>query len=247
MYPDSKTFVDKKLLYPEQVVIDRYNQMKNQTPNPSTNQLKTFIDQNFADDHQESWEPPDFKLYPQLIKSISDPVFQKFALNLNQIWKELGQKVKDEVRLNPDRHTILYMPNGFIKVRLIAFYALRKECRFPILFIYLGTFFFVFSPQAGGRFREMYYWDSYWIVRGLLLSDMYDTARGIVENMLYLVRTYGYMPNGNRKYYLQRSQPPLLIQMAATYHSVTKDNQFIFDNLRVSVLKPCFCKRNYLT
>lgn len=79
----------------------------------------------------------------------------------------------------------------------------------------------------------MYYWDSYWVIRGLLLCDMYDTARGIIENMVYLVKQYGHMPNGNRKYYLQRSQPPLLIQMAATYHSASKNDKFIEDNLRV--------------
>lgn len=79
----------------------------------------------------------------------------------------------------------------------------------------------------------MYYWDSYWIIRGLLLCDMYQTAKGMIENMLWLVRIYGHMPNGSRKYYLQRSQPPLLIQMAATYHSCTKDHAFIRDNLKV--------------
>ena len=88
--------------------------------------------------------------------------------------------------------------------------------------------------QAGGRFREMYYWDSYWILRGLLLCDMAETARGIVENIIWLVKLYGHMPNGSRKYYLQRSQPPLLIQMAATYHSWTKDDNFIKTNIKVS-------------
>lgn len=79
----------------------------------------------------------------------------------------------------------------------------------------------------------MYYWDSYWIIRGLLLCDMHNTARGIIENLLWLVKLYGHMPNGSRKYYLQRSQPPLLIQMAATYHSWTKDDNFIKANLKV--------------
>lgn len=79
----------------------------------------------------------------------------------------------------------------------------------------------------------MYYWDSYWVIRGLLLCDMYETVRGIIENMIYMVHLYGHMPNGNRKYYLQRSQPPLLIQMAACYHSVTKDDDFIRTNLPV--------------
>ena len=81
----------------------------------------------------------------------------------------------------------------------------------------------------------MYYWDSYWVIRGLLLCDMFDTARGIVENMLFLVKQYGHMPNGNRKYYLQRAQPPFLIQMAAAYHSASGDDEFIRHYLQVGV------------
>ena len=66
---------------------------------------------------------------------------------------------------------------------------------------------------AGGRFREPYYWDSAFIVRGLLVSGMHDTAAGVVRNLLYLCKTYGFVPNGGRAYYLTRSQPPMLSDM----------------------------------
>ena len=65
----------------------------------------------------------------------------------------------------------------------------------------------------GGRFRESYYWDSYWIVLGLLACDMKDTARGLVQNLLDDVADFGFVPNGGRVYYLNRSQPPLLSEM----------------------------------
>jgi len=65
----------------------------------------------------------------------------------------------------------------------------------------------------GGRFRESYYWDSYWIVLGLLACDMTLTAKGLVQNLLDDVSTYGFVPNGGRIYYLNRSQPPLLSDM----------------------------------
>jgi len=65
----------------------------------------------------------------------------------------------------------------------------------------------------GGRFRESYYWDSYWIVLGLLACDMTSTAKGLVQNLLDDVSTYGFVPNGGRIYYLNRSQPPLLSDM----------------------------------
>ena len=67
----------------------------------------------------------------------------------------------------------------------------------------------------GGRFREAYYWDSLWAVLGLLECGMVGTARGLVANLLACVRTHGFVPNGLRRYYLNRSQPPMLPQMVA--------------------------------
>lgn len=63
---------------------------------------------------------------------------------------------------------------------------------------------------AGGRFREVYYWDTYWIVKGLLACDMKASAMDSVENLLWLVKYVGFVPNANRVYYVNRSQPPLL-------------------------------------
>src|SRR5262249_17199995 len=63
----------------------------------------------------------------------------------------------------------------------------------------------------GGRFNEMYGWDSYWIVLGLLRDNHFDLAKGMVENCFYQIENYGAkILNANRTYYLQRSQPPLL-------------------------------------
>jgi alpha,alpha-trehalase len=76
---------------------------------------------------------------------------------------------------------------------------------------------------AGGRFREYYYWDSYWIIEGLLVSGMLNTTRNILLNMLDLVDQIGFMPNGGRIYYLDRSQPPLLTQMVAKYFEASHD------------------------
>lgn len=65
----------------------------------------------------------------------------------------------------------------------------------------------------GGRFRECYYWDTYWTILGLLACDMLESAMGAVRNLLYLVNVVGFVPNGNRTYYLGRSQPPMLGEM----------------------------------
>nr|XP_022907571.1 trehalase-like [Onthophagus taurus] len=83
----------------------------------------------------------------------------------------------------------------------------------------------------GGRFHEIYYWDTYWIVNGLLISEMYHTARGLIDNLIYMVRVYGFVPNGGRIYYAQRSQPPLLIPMAAKYVQYTNDLAWLKKNI----------------
>jgi len=66
----------------------------------------------------------------------------------------------------------------------------------------------------GGRFNEMYGWDSYFIILGLLQDGRVELARSIVENFVYEVTHYGAVLNANRTYYLTRSQPPFLTSMA---------------------------------
>jgi len=65
----------------------------------------------------------------------------------------------------------------------------------------------------GGRFNEMYGWDSYFIIRGLLAQGRVELARGMVENFFFEIEHYGAILNANRTYYLSRSQPPFLSSM----------------------------------
>ncbi|MEO6454912.1 MAG: alpha,alpha-trehalase TreA [Ginsengibacter sp.] len=65
----------------------------------------------------------------------------------------------------------------------------------------------------GGRFREIYYWDSYFTMQGLAVSNRYDLIESMIDNFKYLIDTYGHIPNGNRSYYLSRSQPPYFALM----------------------------------
>ena len=65
----------------------------------------------------------------------------------------------------------------------------------------------------GGRFDEVYYWDSYFIMLGLVASGRYDLANDELKNFAALIDRYGHIPNGNRTYYLSRSQPPFFSQM----------------------------------
>jgi alpha,alpha-trehalase len=65
----------------------------------------------------------------------------------------------------------------------------------------------------GGRFRELYYWDSYFTMLGLARSGRHDLVEHMVHDFAYLIDTYGHVPNGTRSYYLSRSQPPFFFAM----------------------------------
>lgn len=72
----------------------------------------------------------------------------------------------------------------------------------------------------GGRFREVYYWDSYFTMLGLAESGHWDKISDMVDNFAYEIDTFGHIPNGNRSYYLSRSQPPffsLMVELLATH------------------------------
>ena len=76
----------------------------------------------------------------------------------------------------------------------------------------------------GGRFREIYYWDSYFTMLGLKESGEVELIENMVKNFAYLIDTYGHIPNGNRSYYISRSQPPFFSLMVELLASMKGDN-----------------------
>ncbi len=67
----------------------------------------------------------------------------------------------------------------------------------------------------GGRFRELYYWDSYFTMLGLARSGRQDLVEDMIADFGSLIERYGHIPNGTRNYYLSRSHPPFFYMMAA--------------------------------
>ena len=65
----------------------------------------------------------------------------------------------------------------------------------------------------GGRFQEIYYWDSYFTIEGLLAAGRSDLAKSMIDNFAHLINTKGFIPNGTRDYFLTRSQPPFFGMM----------------------------------
>ena len=82
-------------------------------------------------------------------------------------------------------------------------------------------------PCPEGTFQEMYYWDTFFTNEGLLKDGRTDLALGNVENVMYLVNKYGYMPNGSRTWYLNRSQPPYLAWMVESVFERTCDTLWL--------------------
>ncbi len=83
----------------------------------------------------------------------------------------------------------------------------------------------------GGRFNEMYGWDSFFIQVGLLRDGDLSLAKDMADNFLYEVANYGKVLNANRTYYLTRSQPPFLTQMVLGVYKKTHDRKWLEDAL----------------
>lgn len=79
----------------------------------------------------------------------------------------------------------------------------------------------------GGRFREVYYWDSYFTMLGLRVSGRNETIRHMVDNFSYMIETIGHIPNANRTYYIGRSQPPFYSLMIGLLAQVYGTGVFI--------------------
>ena len=124
--------------------------------------------------------------------------------------------------------SVLYLPAGFAEPS--ALQTLSGDCKvrvehLPVPIHQLGEINtsnidppgLLYLPNKyvvpGGRFNEMYGWDSYFIIRGLLRAGRVDLARGMVDNFFFEIENYGAMLNANRTYYLTRSQPPFLSSM----------------------------------
>ena len=134
-------------------------------------------------------------------------------------------------------NSVMYLPADFHEPTALT--ALQKQCKFEVKhlpavihhpgevdadslnppgLLYLENKYVV----PGGRFNEMYGWDSYFIIRGLVRDGRLDLARGMVENFFFEIEHYGNVLNANRSYYLSRSQPPFLTSMIFSVYDSEK-------------------------
>ena len=135
------------------------------------------------------------------------PLYISRTENLERIEKQLREQMK---------------PEDFRKIRL------RVLPEDPTT-LTDGGLLYLPRPYVvpGGRFNEMYGWDSYFIQVGLLRDHKLALARDLADNFLYEIREYGKILNANRTYYLTRSQPPFLTQMLLAVYDRTKDRDLL--------------------
>lgn len=194
IFEDSKHFVDMPMLYDPATTLKAFAQLPNKT-DPSS--LREFVSQYFTEPGTElqACQQADWIAEPKSFEKIHDPVYRQWAYSIHNKWRTLCRRMKDEVRINPDRYSLIYSAQPFV--------------------------------APGGRFREFYYWDTYWIIKGLLASEMYNSTKSIILNLADMIQRFGFVPNGGRIYYLHRTQPPLFAGCVYEYFKATNDLEFI--------------------
>lgn len=187
-------------------------------PLSNNTELNDFLSEYFADAGGELEAVPtkDLETDPKFLDKIKDTVIHEFTQKVIDIWPDLTRQYSGGDSSN------------------------CSDC--PSSFIPINRTFVV----AGGRFREPYYWDSYWIVEGLLRTggSFVNITKNTIENFLDFVDEYGLVPNGARIYFLNRSQPPLLSQMVRAYIDHTNDTDILDRALPLLVKEHEFFMKN---
>ncbi len=170
---------------------------------------------------QQTREPAPLKRPAPAVVPI-DTYIHRAWQSLRRSMNECGSLVDPKVKTRP----VLYLPVDVAEPAQVA--ALTRKCgvqveRLPVKIARIGQKLpplkpgLLYLPNAymvpGGRFNEMYGWDSYFMILGLIQDGQITMARGIVENFFFEIGNYGGILNANRTYYLTRSQPPFLSSM----------------------------------
>lgn len=155
----------------------------------------------------------------------------KILSYIHNSWNTLSRSMSScKTIVDPKVTTVpvLYLPDGMTTPASVI--SMQKECKvevrnLPRKITHMGDvtasdlkdegLLYLPNPYVvpGGRFNEMYGWDSYFIILGLIADRRTDLARGMIENFFFEIENYGSILNANRTYQLTRSQPPFLTSM----------------------------------
>lgn len=192
---------------------------------------------------------PDFKYLVDLVPlTLSSKERAEIQSMTQKIRQEKGEEAA--IRFHIDRNykwgsELLPAPRELVKARWALSPSSRHKATFGYIEVTWETLAKV-TPQEtrstllplphpvlipGSRFQEAYYWDSYFALHALVGSGRGQLVRGQIENFVHMINTYGLVPNGNREYYLSRSQPPLLSRMIRDYLSLTHGEKIATQDL----------------
>ena len=203
---DGKSFVDLLALHPVDQIQEKWTRLTANEEELTSAQVKAFLEDNFGD---HGWE---LQKVTELEGWVDTPLY------LSGVRCDNLQKVGMEI------HKIWKHLSAKVDESVM-----HKQNQTSMLYVPHP----VVIP--GGRFRENYYWDNYWIVKGLLASGLTSPARSIILNNFYLLQEYGLIPNGTRTYYLNRSQPPMLVSMVDDYVNHTDDVPLLRENIHLLI------------
>jgi len=119
---------------------------------------------------------------------------KNFVLENFELPKQFSTNFKSDKTRSPEKHISTLWP---VLTRQADSTSLGSLLALPKSYI-----------VPGGRFGEIYYWDSYFTILGLQADGKYEMIDNMADNFAHLINTVGHIPNGNRTYYLSRSQPP---------------------------------------
>ncbi|KAG5353593.1 hypothetical protein C0989_005114 [Termitomyces sp. Mn162] len=189
LYPDDKIFVDKPTSKPAQDVLENFQSISSSA---TYGEVVQFVETNFREEglELEGLELANFKSDPAFLNNVTAPIVKAFAQTVHSYWKQLvrgtntstlctGGSTGCESSLIPLNHTFV------VPGMCLSFAVILLEVNLPF---------------KGGRFREQYYWDSFWIVEGLIESELYDIVNATLQNFMDELDNFGFIPNGGRTY-----------------------------------------------
>ncbi|KAH9987249.1 glycoside hydrolase family 37 protein [Russula vinacea] len=197
LWSDPKTFVDKPTVSDQQSVLAAFAPIN--STNATEGSVLEFVDNNFRGEgfELEAEALSNFDADPPFLNNVKDPLPRAFAQVVHSYWTQLIRGTNSSTLCD------------------------GKKCEST--FIPLNHTFVI----PGGRFREQYYWDSFWITQGLIQSRLFDIVNDTLQNFMDEIESFGFIPNGGRRYYLNRSQPPVFIMMLANYIAASNDTAIL--------------------
>jgi alpha,alpha-trehalase len=163
---------------------------------------------------------PDGKAFPDAVpKSPPLAILRRYRAARPRSHAALLRFVQSTFSLPTQAHTPPAQQDKSLESHIARLWPLLT--RQPVVPPAYSSLLYVPMPYVvpGGRFREFYYWDSYFTMLGLIPDGHLDTARDLVGDFSYMLREYGHIPNGARTYYLSRSQPPMYYLMVGLLSS----------------------------